>query len=524
MLRFERGSEWRKWDLHIHTKGTNKNDKFESGSFDEFCKIFFEKALEKNIQAIGITDYFSIDNYKRIKNFIDEIDSSNHFNEHEKYKIKEIFILPNVELRMLPATNSGGLINIHCLFNPDNDFLETLDNDFFGSLEDSAGNKMNRAGLISLGKESDSKLDGKGAYKRGIEEFHIEPSQLIKLFKEKPNLKENSIIAVSNSNDGASALQKHYKLFENENGSLDGVRRNIYVLSDVIFSGNPTDREFFLGKKSGCNEEVVIKQCGSLKPCIHGSDAHSEDKLFRPDKNRFCWIKSDLTFEGLKQVICEPEDRVKIQGNKPEEKSGYHVIKTIEIDNDICKQKILLNSNLNTIIGGRSTGKSTLLQLVAHRIDSSIEGIKPFIANIPQDDIKIIWQDGEENKNRDIEFFPQSHMYEIARDEYKKNKLIQNIVEEKDDQSLIKNYERFCSSNKIIIQTSLDDLFALQAEMDELITILKEKGDESGLRKEIKNLQRKMKDSSQGDSFSEEELNQYQAQKKRNFGTITVNT
>jgi hypothetical protein len=48
-----------------------------------------------------------------------------------------------------------------------------------------------------------------------------------------------------------------------------------------------------------------------------------------------------------------------IQANKPEEKSGYHIIKAVEIDSDICKQNILLNPNLNTIIGGRSTGKST---------------------------------------------------------------------------------------------------------------------------------------------------------------------
>jgi predicted HAD superfamily hydrolase len=37
-----------------------------------------------------------------------------------------------------------------------------------------------------------------------------------------------------------------------------------------------------------------------------------------------------------------------------------------------------------------------------------------------------------ENKGREIEFFPQSHMYEVARDEEKKNKLIQGIVEKKD--------------------------------------------------------------------------------------------
>ncbi len=519
MDKFERGSEWRKWDLHIHTKGTNKNDNFSSSDFKEFCITLFKKALEKNIQAIGITDYFSIDNYKEVKQFVDNIDSTSDFEEQERDKIRKILLLLNVELRLLPATSSGGLINIHCLFNPDDSFLETLENDFFGSLEDSGGNKMNRAGLITLGKASDSSLNDEGAYKKGVEEFHIEPSKLIKLLKDKPELKENAIIVVSNSNnDGASALQEHYKLFENETGSLNAVRRNIYKLSDAIFSGNPNDREFFLGEKNGCDDQLVISKCGSLKPCVHGSDAHCEDKLFNPDENRFCWIKADLTFEGLKQILCEPKDRVKIQANRPEEKSGYHVIKSIEIDSNICKQSILLNPNLNTIIGGRSTGKSTLLQLIAHRINPSIPDIKPFITNIPKDDINIVWQDDEENKDRDIEFFPQSHMYEIARDKEKKNKLIQDIVEEKDDKGLIKNYEKFCASNKSAIQTNLDDLFKLQANINELTTTLKEKGDESGLRKEIENLQNKIKDSQQDNSFSEEELKQYEALKKEILG------
>jgi hypothetical protein len=90
-----------------------------------------------------------------------------------------------------------------------------------------------------------------------------------------------------------------------------------------------------VSERSGCDESLVINKCGSLKPCVHGSDAHCEDKLFNPDENRFCWIKADLTFEGLKQILCEPKDRVKIQATKPEEKSGYHVIKSIEIDSNI---------------------------------------------------------------------------------------------------------------------------------------------------------------------------------------------
>jgi len=67
---YPRGSEWRKWDLHIHTKGTMKNDQFKSKTFGNFCVTLFQKALEKEIAAIGITDYFNINNYKKVKEFV----------------------------------------------------------------------------------------------------------------------------------------------------------------------------------------------------------------------------------------------------------------------------------------------------------------------------------------------------------------------------------------------------------------------------------------------------------------------
>ena len=302
-----------------------------------------------------------------------------------------------------------------------------------------------------------------------------------------------------------------------------GVKPALDKVFDLFF-GNSSNTDFYLNKVEGRGRYQLPP-----KPILNGCDAHSfedlENKLGKgykkkndegkvSDCSEVTWIKADLTFEGLKQILWEPKDRVKIQANKPEEKSGYHVIKSIEIDSEICKQSILLNSNLNTIIGGRSTGKSTLLQLIAYRVNPSIPDIKQFITDIPQEAIKIIWQDNEENKDRDIEFFPQSHMYEIARDKEKKNKLIQDIVEEKDDENLIKNYENFCVSNKSTLQTNIDDLFQLQANIDKLTTILKEKGDESGLRKEIESLKIKIKESQQGNSFSEEELKQYEELKK----------
>jgi len=87
--KYPRGSEWRKWDLHVHTKGTKKNDQFKSKTFEEFCVTLFLKALETEIAVIGITDYFSIDNYKKVKEFISTIDSCDDFSFQENEKIMD---------------------------------------------------------------------------------------------------------------------------------------------------------------------------------------------------------------------------------------------------------------------------------------------------------------------------------------------------------------------------------------------------------------------------------------------------
>ena len=78
------------------------------------------------------------------------------------------------------------------------------------------------------------------------------------------------------------------------------------------------------------------------------------------------WIKADPTFEGFKQILFEPEDRVCICDSKPEYKYDYDVIDRVELNSaNTWHQTIYLNQNLNSIIGGRSTGKSTLLASLA---------------------------------------------------------------------------------------------------------------------------------------------------------------
>ncbi|NYT27813.1 MAG: hypothetical protein H0A76_07895 [Candidatus Thiodubiliella endoseptemdiera] len=49
---------------------------------------------------------------------------------------------------------------------------------------------------------------------------------------------------------------------------------------------------------------------------LNSSDAHRIYNI----GSKFTWIKANPTFEGLKQIIYEPTDRVKIQELEPEEK------------------------------------------------------------------------------------------------------------------------------------------------------------------------------------------------------------
>ena len=55
--------------------------------------------------------------------------------------------------------------------------------------------------------------------------------------------------------------------------------------------------------------------------------------MTRPDLDRYCWIKADPTFEGLKQIVCEPEERVYIGLSVSKSKNDADVIDRIEIEN-----------------------------------------------------------------------------------------------------------------------------------------------------------------------------------------------
>ena len=52
-----KGSIWRKWDLHIHSPKVFLNNQFSNASTDDFVK----KISESEMVAVGLTNYFRFD-------------------------------------------------------------------------------------------------------------------------------------------------------------------------------------------------------------------------------------------------------------------------------------------------------------------------------------------------------------------------------------------------------------------------------------------------------------------------------
>ena len=462
-----RGSEWRKWDLHIHTPGTAKNDHY--GNSDEVWERYIDALEKSDVTVFGITDYFSISNYIKVKEY------------QKQDRLKEKFLLPNVEMRIYPVTDKSKLINIHAIFDP---FLDVADieREFFRQLQftyNDASYSCIDNDLAKLGRivENNPNLADDVAIKKGIDAFAVSYEALKKVI-DKAFFKGHVIIALSNgSKDGVTGIL-------NQEGNMQPLRKEITRMSDIILSGNPGDVEYFSGAKTAVEE--VVSTYGSLKPCIIGSDAHSLDKVGVFPNDRITWIKADPTFEGLKQILFEPKERVRISDAIPDFKYDYNIIDHVVLNTaGVWNQTIPLNQNLNTIIGGRSTGKSTLLASMAAKFqkiknDENYDFIKGL-----SDNVHVFWRDGLEADNKEIEYFTQN---EIA-----------NIISRRDSDKLFleilislpnmrEAYEKFKADEAAkfaSIQAKVSLFFEKRRQYNEKNAYVKTLGDKEGIKREI---------------------------------------
>ena len=348
-----RGSEWRRWDPHVHTPESKLGSPYANMNWDEYLDALETAAKNSNIAVIGVTDYMTIDGYEKL--LVEHRDNN---------RLKTVnLLIPNIEFRMMPPTDDGKALNLHLLVDPTEDdhidrIKRALKNLKFAYGGETYG--CYREQLIEFGKAQDTSIaDDDDAYKFGVSQFKPDRTVIHDWLMKEQWLRTNSLVGIANGNDGISGLP------------LDGfgaVRDEILKWCDFVFSGNPADRLHYLGQKPGISKDEIIRQYRSLKPCIHGSDAHDSDKLFKPADDRFCWIKSDPTFHGLRQILWEPEERIHVGTFAPQPSDHSQVIRRITLSQTagwFSVDSVILNSGLVAVIGEKGAGKTAIADLAA---------------------------------------------------------------------------------------------------------------------------------------------------------------
>lgn len=380
MANYGIGSVWRRWDLHVHTPETALASEF--GDWEEYLSAI---EAQTEVTVIGVTDYYSITNYERM------------LRERADGRLGNIdLLIPNIEFRITPQTANNKGINLHLLVSPDDPAHVTLINEALGRLTFKF-----RAGsysclpeqLCRLGREFDPAIrEDHIALSAGINQFKVDFTTIREWLNGEPWLKRNSLIAVAaGSNDGASGLR---------DDGFQAMRLEIMSFADIIFASNPKEREFWLGKSAKGFEPIRCLR--GPKPCVHGSDAHRIDKLFKPDYNRFCWIKADTTFEGLRQILLEPEERVWIGETPPSSHDNSRVLRLVTIRNSngwFDETPIEFNQGLVGVIGAKGSGKSALADLIAFAAGSWDHNDKSSFlhrarAGLAGTEIALTWDDG----------------------------------------------------------------------------------------------------------------------------------
>ena len=504
--KYPRGSEWHIWDLHVHTPASIVNS-FEAG---DDCDVWenYIRDLEKlpdDIKVLGINDYLFVDGYKKVI-------------EYKKAgRLKNIdLILPVVEFRLAQfgGNKQFSRINFHVIFSDQLDadiiqsqFLNALSTKYQLLPEHSSlvwGGLITKDNLRNLGKQiidsvpEKEKANYGSDLVEGFNNLNFNYRDIMNILESAPQFFEGKYLT-------AIGKTEWEDIKWNDNSIAE--KKHIINSVNFVFTAAETVDAYFAGFEKLTNGGVNNR----LLDC---SDAHYNSTSVDKDRigNCHCWVKAETTFEGLRQVLYEPDERKTVSLMTPQDKNSYQIIDHIELDEaGFWNDEIPLNPNLNTIIGGRATGKSTLLKaMAAKQSNVKLKEEDDFVRQ-HLDGIKVIWADGAEHPENQIDFFRQSYMHDLAEDEDEFNAVLKGIISDKDEQHIISTYEASNSKLKAQLAHDILAIFQNRTTILALEEKIRNKGNKVGIANEIATLKTKLQELSKGASLSEEELNQCQS-------------
>lgn len=472
--KYPKGAEWRKWDLHFHTPSSyDYKDKSVTN------ETIIEKLLKNNISLVAVTDHHIID-VARIKQL------------QELGNQKNISVLPGIEF--LSDTRGDDPVHFVGIF-PEDCNIDYV----WGQIKN---------------KTDIKKVDGED---KKPNEVYCNLLDTAKLIKElggivtihagsKSNTIENVTHAIAHSAAQKEDISKTIDIFEL------GDEKDVVDYKTKVIQ--------FLKKKFNLHHPLIL--CSDNHNC-------NEYKL-----KQNCWIKADPTFEGLKQVLNEPEDRVYI-GERPEildkiDKNRTKYIKKLSVnqvkDYDGTQGvwfkniDIPLNSELVAIIGNKGSGKSAIADIISLCSNFHDDNDFSFLKSVKFREKKgriaknfeasLTWEDGksypknlfddvQDTEIISVKYIPQGQFERLTNEIDTAEKFqteIENVVfshmpeAERQD---AKSFKELIEKTTYSVSNSLKSLRSEIEQTNKLIIDLEKKTTPS-YKKELENLRKKKQD------------------------------
>jgi len=353
-----RGSLWNKWDLHIHTPKSICNN--YGGDTDEIWERYINhlENLPKEVTVLGINDYYFIDGFEKVMEY-----------KMEKGRLQNIIkIFPVLEFRIDTFASASESrfqkINLHILFDIDDSNwkseVKKIKKEFIEQINISGLEKY-KTKCLSL---ENFIVCGNGDIQIGFSEVMPKTEEVFELINSSV-WKDRTFTFLGYPEWNNLDKGKQLKEFKEE----------LFNKVDAFFTASTND--------SFEKKQQILEKFGD-KVLVHASDAHSLNDLEEGKYRCLTWIKARESFEGLKQIIYDPNERIKLQENNP----YYDENKTMVLDNIRIKNSnnwfesdpIVLNPGLVSIIGEKGSGKTALLDIIAI---SNGEGIYEQDINTP---------------------------------------------------------------------------------------------------------------------------------------------
>ncbi len=311
---FPHGSRWLRADFHLHTRADKEFSYSDDDSY--YLSNYVDGLLSAGIEMGVITNHnkFNLDEFKALR---------------KTARKKEIFLMPGVELSVNDGANG---IHTLIVFHEDwiahgqdyiNQFLNVAFSDKTPDLYENENGRSSLALIDTI---------------RKLESYH-KP-----LFMVFAHVEDRS--GLWHELDGGR-LQ--------ELGDDKFFRRSALAFQKVRTHNVP-------GRK--CRKKLQEWLKDAYPAEVEGSDPKTIDQI---GQGNACYLKiGDFTFEAVKYALLDHENRIVAQ---PKAYKHSH-IRSISFDGGVLNGKVIhLSAELNTLIGIRGSGKSSILEAIRYALN-----------------------------------------------------------------------------------------------------------------------------------------------------------